>query len=106
VRKEYLLPPVPMRLLVIQYESELIDIVKKDFLSLKNKSRVDKYILHKTPKEIEELVINLRKKHPAWGTERLKLHYDLPISTKAIVRIIHEGGLIRKRKRNGRRKET
>jgi hypothetical protein len=78
VRKEYLLLPVPMKLLVIQYESGLIDIVKKHFLSLKNKSRVDKYIPHKTPKEIEERVINLQKKHPAWGPERLKLHYDLP----------------------------
>jgi hypothetical protein len=46
----------------------------------------------------------LRKKHPAWGPERLKLHYNLPISTKAIARIIRQEGLVRKRKKKWKKK--
>ncbi|MGQ9853525.1 MAG: hypothetical protein ACUVTG_09010 [Candidatus Oleimicrobiaceae bacterium] len=57
--------------------------------------RAPTHIPHKTPKEIENRVIELRKTHPAWGPERLKMHYQLPISTKAIARIIRQAGLVR-----------
>lgn len=66
---------------------------------LEEHSRAPKHIPHKTPKEIENKVIELRKSHPAWGPERLKMHYDLPISTKAIARIIRQAALVRKKKR-------
>jgi len=65
----------------------------------KDRSRAPHHIPHKTPKEIEDRVIDLRKNHPAWGPERLKMHYELPISTKAIARIIRQEGLVKKKKR-------
>jgi len=55
---------------------------------LEDRSRAPKHIPHKTPKDIENRVIELRKTHPAWGPERLKMHYELPISIKAISCII------------------
>ena len=72
---------------------------KEGLKGLEEHSRAPKYIPHKTPKEIEERVTQLRKTHPAWGPDRLKLHYELSISTKAIARIIRQAGLVRKRKR-------
>ena len=70
---------------------------------LEDRSRAPKHIPHKTPKDIENRVIELRKTHPAWGPERLKMHYELPISTKAIARIIRQAGLIRKKKKKWRK---
>jgi len=61
--------------------------------------RAQKHIPHKTPKDIENRVIELRKTHPAWGPERLKMHYELPISTKAIARIIRQAGLVKGRRK-------
>jgi len=66
---------------------------------LENRKRIPKHIPHKTPKLIEDKVIELRKTHPAWGPERLKMHYDITVSTKAIARIIRQAGLVRKRKK-------
>ncbi|MDZ7393722.1 MAG: helix-turn-helix domain-containing protein [candidate division KSB1 bacterium] len=54
---------------------------------------------HKTPKAMTDRVIELRRTHPAWGPERLKMHYELPISGKATARIIPQAGLVRKKKR-------
>ena len=66
---------------------------------LENQKRVPNHIPHKTPKEVEKRIIELRKTHPAWGPDRLKEHYDIPVSTKAIARIIRQAGLVRKKKR-------
>jgi transposase len=71
---------------------------------LGDQSRAPKYIPHRTPRKIEKRVIKLRKDHPAWGPERLKMHYALPISTKAIARIIRQAGLVRKRKRKWKKR--
>jgi hypothetical protein len=49
-------------------------------------------------------VIELRKTHPRWGPYRLKLHYNLPISKKAIGRIIRQAGLVKKRKRKWKKR--
>jgi transposase len=76
---------------------------KEGLTGLKDKSRAPHHIPHKTPKEIEQRVIELRKTHPAWGPERLKMHYEFPISTKAIGRIIRHAGLVRKRRRKWRK---
>ncbi len=64
---------------------------------LEDRSRAPHSIPHKTPKEMEERVIGLRRSHPAWGPERLKLQFELPISTKAIGRIIRQVGLTKRR---------
>ncbi|MGQ9560149.1 MAG: hypothetical protein ACUVWA_06525 [Candidatus Oleimicrobiaceae bacterium] len=44
-------------------------------------------------------MIELRKTPPAWGPERLKMRYQLPISTKAIAPTIRQAGLIRKKEK-------
>ena len=71
---------------------------------LEDRSRAPQRIPHKTPKELEDKVIKLRESHPAWGPERLKLQFELPISTKAIARIIRQAGLTRRRKKKWRKK--
>ncbi len=71
---------------------------------LADRSRAPRRIPHKTAREVEERVIELRKSHPAWGPERLKFHFELPISTKAIARIIRQAGLTRRRKKKWRKK--
>ena len=77
---------------------------KEEGLSgLEDRKRIPKQIPHKTPRPIEERVIELRKAHPAWGPERLKMHYELPVSTKAIARIIRQAGLVKRRKRKWKR---
>jgi len=66
---------------------------------LEEHKRAPKHIPHKTSCEIEARVIELRRTHPAWGPERLKMHYDIPVSAKAIGRIIRQAGLVRKKKK-------
>jgi len=77
---------------------------KKGLEGLKNESRAPLHIPHKTPKKLEERVIELRKTHPSWGPYRLKEHYDLPISMKAVSRIIRDAGLGRKRKKKWKKR--
>jgi len=45
---------------------------------------------HKRAREVETRVIELRRSHPAWEPEQLKFHFELPISTKAIARMIRQ----------------
>jgi transposase len=75
---------------------------EKGLCGLEEHSRAPKHIPHKTPKRIEKRVIELRQTHPAWGPERLKMHYDISVSTKAIGRIIRQAGLVKKKKRKWR----
>ncbi len=58
---------------------------------------------HNTRVQIEERVVALRQSQPAWGPERLKMHYGLQVSTKAIARIIRQRGLVRHRKKKSRK---
>lgn len=78
---------------------------EKGLKGLEDRSRAPKHIPHKTPKKIEKRVIKLRKEHPAWGPDRLKMHYDLPISTKAIARIIRQAKLVRKKKKKWKKQQ-
>lgn len=72
---------------------------EKGLRGLEEHSRAPKHIPHKTPKEIEERVIELRCIHRAWGPDRLKMHYDIPASHVAIARIIKQAGLVKKKRR-------
>jgi len=72
---------------------------------LNNRSKTPKHIPHKTPKEIEEYVIELREKHPSWGPARLKMHYNLSMSERTIWRIIKQAGLVKKRKRKWQKRK-
>jgi len=73
-------------------------------VGLGNRSRAPHNIPHKTPGDLEGKVKELRKTHPRWGPYRLKEHYDLPISTKAISRIICDAGLVRRRKKKWKKR--
>ena len=42
---------------------------------LADRSRAPQRIPHKTAKEVETRVIELRRSYPAWGPERLKLQF-------------------------------
>ncbi|MGQ9559830.1 MAG: helix-turn-helix domain-containing protein [Candidatus Oleimicrobiaceae bacterium] len=78
---------------------------KEEGLSgLRDKPRAPPRIPHKRSKETEGRVIELRKTHPAWGHERIKMHYELPTLAKAIGRMIRRARRIRKRKKKRRRK--
>ena len=72
---------------------------KKGLRDLQIEREPQNIIPHKTPKEIEDRVIELGKTHRPWGRERLKMHYQLPISTKAIAPILRQAGLATKKKR-------
>lgn len=64
-----------------------------------NRRRAPKTCPHKTPPEIEELVIQQRKRTPGFGARRLKLEFELKPSVGAIARILREHGLTKRPKR-------
>jgi len=71
---------------------------------LGNKSKAPKRIPHKTPKEVEAIILQHRDRLPSWGPIRLKEDFDLPVSTGAIYRILKQNGRVQKNKRKHVRK--
>jgi transposase len=65
---------------------------------LKDRKRTPKVVHNKTKKEVEDLVVALRKQSH-FGARRLKEEFDLPISTGAVYRIIKQNGLIKKQRK-------
>lgn len=59
---------------------------------------------HKTSAPLEQKVVQLRRRYPFMGTQRLKRMHQLPCSHEAIRRILHEHGLIHKRRKKPQRK--
>jgi hypothetical protein len=57
------------------------------------------------PVEIEQQVLALRQKLPAFGAARLKREFDLPLSHMAMQRIWREHGLLKARKKKYLRKQ-
>lgn len=45
----------------------LVRYNQQGLTGLTNRKRIPKHIPHKTPKVIEDKIIELRKTHPAWG---------------------------------------
>ncbi|MGA8102881.1 MAG: helix-turn-helix domain-containing protein [Candidatus Acidiferrales bacterium] len=72
---------------------------------LRELSRAHHHCPHKTPSDIEQQVLALRRKLPTFGAARLKREFDLPVSHMAIQRIWRQHGLIRKRRRKYQRKQ-
>ena len=60
---------------------------------------------HKTSSALARKVVNLRKQFPFKGAKRLKREHHLLCSHEAIRRILHEHGLIKKRRRKHKRKK-
>jgi len=71
---------------------------------LKEKSRAPHLIPHKTPPDVEVVVVKLRQRMPAFGPRRLKVTYGLTPSTWAIARILRQHGLSRKSRRKAARR--
>jgi transposase InsO family protein len=78
---------------------------------LMDRSRAPKVIPHKTPPEVEEVILAERKNHPTWGPRKLKdtlerrLGAPFP-SGAAIGRILSRNGLVRARKKRQRHQPT
>jgi transposase len=60
---------------------------------------------HKTSALLAEKIVQLRKQFPFQGPKRLKREQHLPCSHEAIRRILHEHGLIQKRRKKHQRKK-
>jgi transposase len=59
---------------------------------------------HKTPAYMTLKVVKLRKRYPFMSSRRLKSEFNLPCSHEAIRRILHEYGLIHRRRKKHKRK--
>lgn len=62
------------------------------------------HIPHKTSKELEEKIVEIRKVAKCYGASRLKHFFHLTPSVGAIQRILHAHGLVRKVRRKHQRK--
>ena len=60
---------------------------------------------HKTSPQIQRKIVQLRKRYPFMGAKRLKYMHNLSCSHEAIRRILHEHGLIQKRRKKHKRKK-
>jgi hypothetical protein len=74
---------------------------------LQDQSRAPHSIPHKLPREKEEEIKKLRKRHKnRWGAHRLKMYYELKASENAISRVIRQDPDLRwKRRRKWKRRE-
>ena len=52
-----------------------------------------------------EQVIDLKKQYPSFGAQRIKDNFNLPISVKAIRKIWHQEGLVKKKRRKHKTKQ-
>ncbi len=74
---------------------------------LEDQSRAPKVIPHKTPPEVEEVIIAERKQHPTWGPKKLKevlerrLQRAFP-SASAIGGVLTRNGLVQPKRRRKR----
>ena len=72
---------------------------------LRDKRAGPNSIPHKTPKEIEDKVVQARKEAPCYGPVRLKYFFELECSLGAIQRILKAHKLTRKRKKKYQTKQ-
>jgi len=70
---------------------------------LKDRKRSPKVVHNKMKKEVEDLIVTLRKQSH-FGPRRLKEEFDLPVSSGAIYRILKEKGLIKKHRKKWEKK--
>jgi transposase len=66
---------------------------------LEDRSKAPHNIPHKTSKELEEKIKELKMRLPSWGALRLKRDFQLPCSEKVILRVYKENGLIKRKRR-------
>lgn len=66
---------------------------------LADRSRARKRIAHKTPESTARRLLELRRRYPGWGPDRLGAHFVLGCSRTAAARIFRQAGLTRRRKK-------
>ena len=73
---------------------------------LEDRKKIPKHIPHKLKPEDEAKIIELRQRHPSWGSRRLIERYHVKGSHSAVNRVIKQNHLIKpKRKRWRKRKD-
>ena len=73
---------------------------------LKDRRKAPKRIPHKLKLEDEAKIVELRQKHPSWGSRRLLERYQVKGSHSSVNRVIKQNGLFKpKRKRWRKRKD-
>jgi transposase InsO family protein len=73
---------------------------------LKDKRKAPRRIPHKLKPEDEKRIVELRQKHPSWGSRRLIERYGVKGSHSSVNRVIKQNGLFKpKRKRWRKRKD-
>src|SRR6266478_737370 len=72
---------------------------------LREHSRAAHYQPRRTPAELEQRVVELRRTLFTFGSRRLIREFDLPISHRALERIWRAHGLLKKRKKKYQRKQ-
>jgi transposase len=72
---------------------------------LREHTRAPHHPPRRTPPELEQRVVELRRTLFTFGSRRLIREFDLPISPRALERIWREHGLLRKRKKKYQRKQ-
>jgi transposase InsO family protein len=76
-------------------------------VGLEDQSRAPKVIPHKTPPEVEEVILAERKQHPTWGPKKLKAVLERRLerafpSAAAIGSILARNGLVHPRRKRQR----
>ena len=69
---------------------------------LNDLSKAPHNIPHKTPKELEDHIVEIKKDLPTWGANRMVRDFNLPCSGKAISRIFKVHGIQREIKKKHR----
>jgi len=72
---------------------------------LRDKKRVPRKIPHKLKPEEEARIVELRQKHPSWGSRRLIERYHIQGSHSAVNRVIKQNKLIRPKKKRWRKRK-
>lgn len=72
---------------------------KSGYQGLKDLSKVPINMPNKTPKHIEDQILNIKKELKTWGALRIKRDFNIPRSDKTIARIIRSNGILRSRKK-------
>ena len=75
------------------------------YSSLEDQSRAPKNPAKKIAPEIKQRVIELKRKLPSWGAQRIKRDFDIYISEKAIRSIWRHEGLLKRPRRKHKTKQ-
>jgi len=78
---------------------------EKTLDSLEEYSRAPKNPARKIIPEIRQRVVELKRKLPSWGAQRMKRDFDTPISEKSIRRIWRQEGLLKRPRRKHKTKQ-